>query len=119
MALAQVRQCRSCPWRVDCSPVEDIPNGYSEALHEELRGTIAKPGSLNILCSTQRIMACHYSEVGQEFPCAGWLHHQLGDGNNIWLRIEVAHGRMPVPVIDGEQHGTFNETLPRHRQDVE
>ena len=57
-------------------------------------------------------MACHYSKPGEEFPCAGWLHHQIGPGNNIGLRLAVMTGAMPVPVVDGEQHQTFEETLP-------
>ena len=108
----KLTQCRSCPWRVDCEPMTDIPNGYSVELHEHLRGTIAPPGAFNLFSPTQRIMACHYSEPGKEYPCAGWIHHQLGRGNNIWLRIEVICGRMPLPLIDGEQHATFEDTLP-------
>jgi hypothetical protein len=93
--------------------LEDIPNGYSVELHEDLRGTIAEPGACSLFQSTQRIMACHYSKVGEEFPCAGWLHHQIGAGNNVWLRIEVMRGRMPVPEVLGEQHQSFDDTLPR------
>lgn len=107
----KVKQCPSCPWRVDCDPLADIPNGYSVELHEDLRGTIAEPGAV-CLTGAHRIMACHYSAIGKEIPCAGWLAHQLGDGNNIWLRIEVIRGRMPAPEIDGEQHRTFDDTLP-------
>ena len=108
-----VKQCRSCPWRVDCDPTIDIPNGYSVRLHMNLRGTIAKPGSVCDLFSAHRIMACHYSLVGQEIPCAGWMNHQLGVGNNIWLRLAVMRGAMPAPDIYGEQHQTFEATLPR------
>jgi hypothetical protein len=107
----ELQQCRSCPWRVDCDPLTDIPNGYSVALHEDLRGTIAEPGAV-CLTGVKRIMACHYSKVGEEIPCAGWMAHQLGAGNNIWLRIEVARGRMPLPIVDGEQHACFDDTLP-------
>lgn len=110
--MEQVKQCKSCPWRVGCVPDQDIPNGYSVELHEDLRGTIAEPGAASLFRAQQRIMACHYSKVGEEFPCAGWLAHQLGDGNNIWLRIAVMRGRMPMPEVDGEQHKTFDETLP-------
>ncbi len=106
-----VKQCRSCPWRVDCDPLVDIPNGYSVELHESLRGTIARPGDLNLF-GTLRAMACHYSPVGQEIPCAGWLANQLGRGNNIGLRLQVISGAMPVPELDGEQHATFEDTLP-------
>ena len=40
MTRATVKQCKSCPWRVDCVPDRDIPNGYSVELHRGLRGTI-------------------------------------------------------------------------------
>ena len=30
-----VRQCRSCPWRVDCVPDRDIPNGYYRWLRDQ------------------------------------------------------------------------------------
>lgn len=108
--VERVKQCASCPWRVDCVPAEDIPNGYCVDLHERLRDTIATPGALN-MSGVQRIMACHYSKVGEEFPCAGWLYHQIGPGNNIWLRIEMSRGRMPVPDVDGEQHQRFEDTI--------
>lgn len=109
---ATVRQCPSCPWRVDCVPERDIPNGYSCDLHEQLRETIARDTSIS---ATLRIMACHYSKLGEEIPCAGWLHNQLGVGNNITVRLAVIRGRLPAPEVDGEQHQTFEETLPRGR----
>ncbi len=111
-APAKLKQCKSCPWRVDCDPLTDIPNGYSVELHEQLRGTIARPGAINIFEGCQRVMACHYSEVGKEIPCAGWIANQLGHGNNIAVRIQVMRGLMPLPELDGEQHATFEETLP-------
>lgn len=109
-----VTQCRSCPWRIDCVPQTDIPHGYSVALHEKLRGTIAEPGSLTCLTAdTVRVMACHASKPGDDHVCAGWLHHQLREGNNIWARIEVARGRLPVPIVAGPQHWRFDDTLPK------
>lgn len=27
-APEKLKQCKSCPWRVDCEPERDIPNGY-------------------------------------------------------------------------------------------
>lgn len=108
-----IKQCRSCPWRVDCDPLTDIPNGYSVDLHERLRDTIATPGVASLFESCERGMACHYSEVGNEIPCAGWLHHQLGAGNNIRVRLNVMRGTLPVPEVDGEQHPDFDSTLPQ------
>ena len=105
-----VRQCRTCPWRVDCDPGADIPNGYSRDLHAALSGTIAKEGEVRL--DEIRAMACHYSEPGREFYCAGWLHNQLGVGNNIGLRIQQIRDRVPVPIVEGAQHERFEDTLP-------
>lgn len=113
-----VTQCKSCPWRVDCEPMEDIPGGYSVKLHENLRGTcqsgIASAAPL-IIGGALRVMACHYSKPGEEFACAGWLENQIGPGNNLGVRLAVMSGRLPVPVTDGEQHETFEDTLPKKR----
>jgi hypothetical protein len=107
---ATVKQCKTCPWRVDCDPLTDIPNGYSVKLHEKLRNTIAT-GMCSI--NNPHTMACHYSKgPGEEFPCAGWIHNQLGVGNNIGVRLRVMNGSLPVPEIDGEQHEHFDDTLP-------
>lgn len=110
MMAKTVKQCKSCPWRVDCDPEHDIPDGYSVELHEGLRNTIQsgieslRPG---------RAMACHYSKPGEEIPCAGWIHNQLGPGNNLAVRLAVMTGKLPVPEVEGEQHETFDDTLPR------
>lgn len=58
-------------------------------------------------------MACHYSKLGEEFPCAGWLYNQLGVGNNLAVRLAVMSGRLPAPTVDGEQHERFEDTLPK------
>jgi hypothetical protein len=109
------RQCKKCPWKVSTNP-HDIPNGYSEAAHRELEGTIASDETLVpslMPNSTLRIMACHDSPVGRELACVGWLHHQLGVGNNIALRIAVMQGRIDGDVeVVGPQHERFEDTLP-------
>src|SRR5574337_676790 len=81
-----VKQCHTCPWRVGAQ-VEDIPN-YVPELHKGLTTTIAKPG-IPHLGEPLRVMACHYSKPGTDIPCAGWMHQQLGIGNNIALRLRV------------------------------
>lgn len=105
-----VKQCKSCPWRVDCVPDRDIPNGYSCDLHRKLDDTIRS--GTESMRGPMRAMACHHSEVGAETPCAGWLANQLGSGNNIGVRLSVIHGHMPYPELDGEQHERFENTLP-------
>jgi hypothetical protein len=107
-----VTQCKSCPWKTSCVPERDIPGGYCTSMHEELKGTCTD-GVADLFSSTRRIMACHYSKPGAEVPCAGWLHNQLGEGNNVAVRLDVAVGRLPVPEVRGDQHPTFEDTLPR------
>ena len=70
-------QCKTCPWRVGAS-TSDIP-GYSREKHEALRRTtIAIPGAL----VPTHTMACHHSTDDAPVACVGWLHNQLGPGNN-------------------------------------
>lgn len=111
-----VEQCASCPWRVDCVPERDIPNGYSTELHEGLRRTIG--GGLESLFGggTLRVMGCHYSQPGEKRYCAGWLANQLGPGNNLGLRLAAMTGRVPIPEVVGPQHETFDDTLPRKKR---
>lgn len=107
--MKRIKQCRSCPWRVGCVPDRDIPN-YSRELHERLNRTVIS-GIASLTAPVNRIMACHYSESGAEIPCAGWLANQIGDGNNIAMRLAILVGKMPVPETDGPQHEHFEETL--------
>jgi len=109
------RQCATCPWKVATVPDRDIPNGYHVELHESLRGTI-QSGLASLFRSCKTAMACHYSKPGEEFVCAGWLHNQLGVGNNISVRLAVATGQLPVPKVDGDQHECFEDTLPTKKQ---
>ena len=60
-----------------------------------------------------RMMACHESAVGREMPCVGWLHQQLGVGNNLALRLAVMRGKVDGDVETvGPQHERFEDTLP-------
>lgn len=110
-----IRQCANCPWRVDADPVK-IPNGYCVQKHMNLIKTIAEPCRVD-LAPQLRMMACHHSgQEGAEFPCAGWLNHQLGVGNNIALRLALITGKLPRFEIVGEQHQRFEDTLPKERE---
>lgn len=110
------KQCRHCPWKRDANPRE-IPGGYCETKHKNLKDTIAEPGSLAGLASMEiRLMACHETTGGRELPCVGWLVYQLEDGNNIVLRIAVMQGLIDANVeIVGPQHEKFEDTLPKDR----
>ena len=105
------RQCAKCPWKVSTNP-HDIPNGYSEEQHCDLRDTIARPAEFRP-SGPLRMMACHETSIGDELPCVGWLAHQLGPGNNIALRMAVIAGRIDGDIeLVGDQHERFEDTLP-------
>lgn len=96
-------QCKTCPWRVGAS-TSDIP-GYSREKHEALRRTtIAIPGAL----VPTHTMACHHSTDDAPVACVGWLHNQLGPGNNIPLRMRAA--RDPS-IADYDLRGPQRETM--------
>lgn len=104
--LKRTVQCELCPWRVDVDPF-DIPNGYDPERHAALKATIADPGSLQ---DTGRVFACHELD---EAHCIGWLVNQLGQGNNIPLRIRMMSCENAKKIrLRGEQHETFEDTLP-------
>jgi hypothetical protein len=109
MTRKTIEQCANCPWKVGAD-LRQIPS-YDPKLHDGLRGTIAEDESF----TPTRGMACHHAELGKEkeLPCAGWLHHQIGPGNSIPARLNVMNGRLPVPVVHGDQYETFEETLGR------
>jgi hypothetical protein len=107
------KQCVTCPWKVGAD-VSLIPN-YVPAMHEKLTCTIADGPSIDTL-RVLRAMACHYSTERENKPCVGWLHNQLGVGNNIGVRLAVMTGRMPVPRVVGDQYETFEETLGKKKR---
>jgi Family of unknown function (DUF6283) len=104
------KQCKECPWKVGSNP-RDIPGEYSEERHRALESTIARDVRLDL--DTLRMMACHETMPGKELPCVGWMHHQLGVGNNLVLRFAVIAGQVDGDVeIVGPQHERFEDTLP-------
>jgi hypothetical protein len=107
MKPARTKQCRNCPWRKD-SDLSKI-TGYSRDQHYGLESTIAKEGDFNI--AKLKIMACHESTESTPEHCIGWVHNQLGVGNNIGLRIAMARGDFTDIEVFGEQFKTFEETL--------
>lgn len=106
-------QCKACPWRKDVVPERDIPGGYCAKKHANLRGTVNQ--GLRSLVGGTPAMACHESPPGKEIPCIGWLDYELGPGNNIGLRIRAMHGQLPQYEVVGEQHETFEDTLPKSK----
>ncbi|AGZ61751.1 MAG: hypothetical protein [Phormidium phage MIS-PhV1A] len=110
MKLNQTKQCKTCPWKVSTT-VADIPN-YIRDKHENLITTIAdSTGNLSKIGQSVKIMACHKSSDGKEYECIGWLHNQLGKGNNIPLRMQMMYSNVKNIVLDGEQVASFDETF--------
>lgn len=103
------KQCAKCPWRIDVDPL-DIPDGYTVEKHKALTSTCGV-GLESLRCL--KIMACHESKFGAEIPCVGWMANQLGEGNNLGLRLAVIDGKIDAKFeLAGDQHGSLEETLP-------
>lgn len=115
--LKRVKQCAKCPWKVGTNP-HDIPQGYTEELHRALASTIAEPGVLPSGEGGRHVMACHESPPGEEAHCLGWLMHQINRGNDLEMRLRVMTCENIRHVqLDGPQHESFEDTLPRDRAD--
>lgn len=118
MTAVRMNQCKACPWKKSTVPDRDIPGGYSAGLHEDLDRTIAEPASLRGIGGPMRLMACHETKKSRERACAGWVHNQLGIGNNIALRLMALRGdlgdlrSLAEVKLDGPQHERFEDTLP-------
>ena len=112
LELKRTTQCAKCPWKVGVDPHE-IPDGYCETKHKDLETTIAKGYDLD-MSKPLVIMACHHSDPTNMQHCVGWLHNQLGEGNNIKLRMSMSSyiNADKIKVI-GKQHQRFEDTLPK------
>lgn len=107
-AFRRTKQCAACPWKKGTSCEVQIP-GYKREKHLRLTSCQSNgftPGS---------IMACHESKEGRDFACVGWLVHQLGDGNNIPLRLAAVTGRLPADQLEvyGEQYESLEKMIAR------
>ncbi len=107
--ILRTKQCAKCPWKVSTDPF-DIPDGYCQIKHANLKETIADPNDFR---GSSKAMACHHSNGSDEMYCVGWLNHQLGIGNNIGLRIKMmrCENIKDLKVV-GAQHKRFEDTLP-------
>lgn len=105
-----LKQCKACPWKKSTVASKDIPDGYCDTKHRNLRSTIATPAEL--ITGPIRAFACHETPVGREKPCAGWAANQLGPGNNLALRWRARSDPDLQDIrLDGKQHETFEDTL--------
>ena len=107
--LGRTVQCKKCPWKVSTNP-HDIPNGYCETKHKNLKETIADGIDVDF-SKPLKVFGCHEEE---EEMCIGWLHNQLGVGNNIPLRMRMMSCENVKDIkIVGRQHERFEDTLPK------
>ena len=114
MKLPRTKQCKKCPWKVSTNPY-DIPDGYCEIKHANLKETIADPNHINL--GVMKAMACHHSSGHDNMYCVGWIHNQLGVGNNIGLRLRMLKcENISELKVYGEQHESFEATLPKSIQ---
>lgn len=112
MKLIRTKQCKKCPWKVSTNPF-DIPDGYCPVKHKNLKSTIANAGDINF--GALNAMACHHSSGDDNMFCVGWLHNQLGIGNNIGLRIRMLKcENLSELKVYGKQHSKFEQTLPKY-----
>ena len=106
--LARTRQCDNCPW-LKGSSTQSIPN-YSESQHHNLRDTIAT--DTRIETGDLRVMSCHKSQEPNNAHCIGWLHNQLGVGNNIGLRLMAMRCQNINEIaLAGDQVDLFDDTF--------
>ena len=120
-SLKRTVQCAKCPWKVKTNPF-DIPGNYCETKHCNLESTIADPENpvqsflAAELKGEWQIMACHHSKPGEEEHCVGWIENQLGEGNNIMLRLRMMSCANASELRTvGEQHRRFEDTLPQNK----
>lgn len=111
--LNRTKQCAKCPFKVSTNPF-DIPDGYCEVKHKNLKKTIAEQDSIDYTSKQLNVMACHHSYENNPMYCIGWLHNQLGVGNNIMLRIKMLSCENIDEIkVYGKQHENFEDTLPK------
>lgn len=114
--LKRIRQCSKCPWKKSTNPY-DIPHDYSVDKHNALASTIANPESL-AFTNVLRVMSCHEHDTMDEVMCVGWIHNQIGVGNNIGLRMRLRNCvNLSSLTVVGEQRQQFKDTLPRFTDD--
>lgn len=118
--LERTAQCKACPWRVGVDPWTAIPT-YDHAKHVALANTVAAPDldvegtvdHMNAVLSGAKpmhVMTCHETDAAH---CIGWLANQLGDGNNLLLRLQVMSCTNVHRLrLRGPQHPDFASTVP-------
>lgn len=88
---AQYEPCQSCPWRKSSTVGgADIP-GFSIQMMRNLSNTVGNGDAF------RPIMACHYSPVGKESACKGYIARE--GYSNINVRMLASKGKIPIREI--------------------
>lgn len=108
--LKRILQCRLCPWKKSIDPAT-IPNGFDYGAHKNLIDH--RPSEGVFFVKEMHVMACHHSNDKDNMYCIGWLHNQLGEGNNIPLRIQMRNCENIGEIkVYGEQRENFEDVKP-------
>jgi hypothetical protein len=107
------KPCASCPWRREAS-ADGIPN-FNMALAEKLAGTCPDHQGMGPDVGAS-MFACHQSNQGEEFACAGWLA-QVGERHPM-VRLAVLSGRLDPKALEPgkewpELHENYQEVLEK------
>ena len=108
--LVRTKQCKGCPWKKSID-INTIPNGLDkDMLFKMIEGA---KNSENSLVPSLRIMSCHHSNDKDNMICIGWLHNQLGPGNNWMLRLKMRDCENISEIkVYGKQHEKFEDLIP-------
>jgi hypothetical protein len=83
--------CATCPWRLTSNPDgSDIPN-FDIELMRGLSNTVGRGDDF------RPIMACHYSEYGEETPCVGYI--AVEGYSNLAVRVRALQGKTDLAGI--------------------
>lgn len=112
MKMCADKPCPTCPWRKSSAVGGGDIQGFEIEKMRNLTNTVPPKGSNQDGFYT--VMACHHSEPGKEYACAGYLARH-GE-QNIEVRLLNAMGEINLQkVMDNcegiELYDTFHEML--------
>lgn len=116
MKICADKPCSNCPWLKSSSTGgADIPN-FDIALMRRLKNTVPPRGSDQD--GFYNIMACHKSNVNEEFACAGYIARHGIQNINVRLMAATA-GLNLAKVIDNCEHLDLYENFYEMLDDFE
>jgi hypothetical protein len=89
------KPCPTCPWRKESKAGGGDIRGFSIQQMRDLSSTV--PDRESDSDGFFSIMACHHSEEGEEYACAGYIAVQGLE--NINVRLLAAQGRIDLSKV--------------------